>query len=417
VLQAYRDAAPLLALGVLLAVAYLHPKGRYEALAGVGGAALALSTGALGLQALRNELGRLLPVVVFLLAILVVAETCRAEELFSAVGARLALRGDARSLLLLVVVVAALVTVALSLDATVVLFTPVVIAAAAAARVASRPAELACVRMANSASLLLPVSNLTNLLALPHLSLSFGGFLLRMAPSWVAVVAVEYGVLRWLCRGDLGRRTRAAAGVPEMLPPLPRVPLVAIALMLCSFGVTSAFGVQPVWTAVLAALALGGYSLGRRRATATELVRSAHVPFGIFVLGLGVVVAALARTWLGASVRDLVPGGDGLLALLGVAVLGGLLANLLNNLPATLLVVPMVAPLGATAVLGLLVGINVGSSLTWTGSLANLLWRRSLARSGGQSSGRDFHRVSLVSTPVAVVVGVVVLWFWAGVLG
>jgi len=417
VLHAYRDTAPLVALVVLLVVAYVHPRGRVEAFAGVGGAVLALSTGALGVAAARTELTDLLPVVVFLLAILVVAEACRAEGLFSAVGARLALRGDPHSLLLLAATVAALVTVALSLDATVVLLTPVVIAAAAAVRAPSRPAELACVRMANSASLLLPVSNLTNLLALSHLSLSFGAFLLRMAPSWVAVVAIEYGAVRWMFRADLGRRTRVPATVPDVLPPLPRVPLLAISLMLCSFGFTSAFGVRPVWSAVLAALVLGGYTVNRRRATAVQLVRSAHFPFGVFVLGLGLVVAVLARTWLGTAVQDLLPAGHGFAALLGVAALGGVLANLVNNLPAILLVVPMVAPLGATAVLALLVGINVGSSLTWTGSLANLLWRRSLARNGGSSTGRDFHRVSLLATPIAVVVGVAVLYAWAGVVG
>jgi len=417
VLHAYRDVAPLVALLALLVVAYRHPRGHVEALAGVGGAALALSTGALGPAGVRAELADLLPVVVFLLAILVVAESCRAEGLFRAVGARLALRGNPRSVLLLAVVVAALVTVALSLDATVVLFTPVVIAAAAATRVPSRPAELACVRMANSASLLLPVSNLTNLLALPHLSLSFGGFLLRMAPSWVAVVAIEYGALRCMFRRDLGRRSRVPATVPDLLPPLPRVPLVTITLMLCSFGVTSAFGIRPVWSAVVAALALGGHTVARRRATAARLVGRAHVPFGVFVLGLGLVVAVLARTWLGTAVQHLVPGGDGLPALLAVAVLGGVLANLVNNLPATLLVVPMVAPLGATAVLALLVGINVGSSLTWTGSLANLLWRRSLARNGGVSTGRDFHRLSFLATPVSLVAGVLVLHAWTGVVG
>ncbi len=416
-LPAYRDAAPIVALVVLLAAAYLHPKDWVEALVGVGGAALAMSTGAIGLAGAGAELSRLLPVVVFLLAILVVAEACRVEGLFSALGARLALRSDPRSLLLLAVTVAALVTVALSLDATVVLFTPVVIAAAAGARVPSRPAELACVRMANSASLLLPVSNLTNLLALPYVSLSFGGFLLRMAPSWMVVVTLDWLALRLLFRGELGGRTRDRHLPPDVLPPLPRVPLVAIVLMLCSFGVTSAYGVQPVWTAVVAALVLSGHAVARRRASLAQLVQSTHLSFGIFVLGLGVVVAVLAHTWLGSAVHHLVPGGDGFTALLGTAVLGGVLANLVNNLPATLLVVPMVAPLGATAVLALLVGINVGSSLTWTGSLANLLWRRSLVRNGGVSTGRDFHLVALVATPVAMVAGVAVLHAWSGVLG
>ncbi|HET8559343.1 MAG TPA: SLC13 family permease [Marmoricola sp.] len=416
-LHAYRDAAPVLALVVLLVVAYLHPRGRVEAVAGIAGAALALSTGALDLGATLEALDRLLPVVVFLLAILVVAEACRGEGLFSAIGARLALRGDPRRLLGLSVVVAAATTVALSLDATVVLFTPVVVAAAAAARAPSRPAELACVRMANSASLLLPVSNLTNLLALPDLHLSFGAFLLRMAPSWVVVVAIEYVALRLVCHRDLVGRPRGARVPAGALPPLPWVPVLAIGLMLCAFGVTSILGVAPAWTAVAAALALSAHVLSRRRATLGHLARSAHVSFGIFVLGLGVVVAVLTRTWLGAVVRDLVPSGEGLPALLGVALLGAVLANVVNNLPATLLAAPMVGPLGATAVLALLVGINVGSSLTWTGSLANLLWRRSLTRHGGTSTGRDFHLMALVASPAGIVAGVAVLFAWSGFLG
>ncbi|HET8603343.1 MAG TPA: SLC13 family permease [Marmoricola sp.] len=415
-LHAYRDVAPVAALLALLLVAYLHPRGWVEALAGVAGAALALSTGVLGLAGVRTEVAGLLPVVLFLLAVLVVAEVCRCEGLFSALGARLALRGDPRRMLTLAVVVAAVVTVALSLDATVVLFTPVVIAAAAAARTPSRPAELACVRMANSASLLLPVSNLTNLLALPDLHLSFGGFLLRMAPTWVVVVGVEYVALRLVCRRDLanGRRTGPVDG---LLPPLPRVPLVAVGLMLAGFAATSAFGIAPVWTAAAAALALSVHTVARRRSTAAHLVHSAHVSFGVFVLGLGVVVAVLARTWLGDAVQALVPSSDGLGGLLAVAVLGAVLANLVNNLPATLLVAPMVAPLGTTAVLALLVGINVGSSLTWTGSLANLLWRRSLARHGGTATGRDFHVLAVVATPLAIVAGVVVLAAWTGAVG
>ena len=52
----------------------------------------------------------------------------------------------------------------LSLDATVVLLTPIVFATAARLRISPKPHVYACAHLANSASLLLPVSNLTNLL-------------------------------------------------------------------------------------------------------------------------------------------------------------------------------------------------------------------------------------------------------------
>ena len=66
-------------------------------------------------------------------------------------------------------------------------------------------------------------------------------------------------------------------------------------------------------------------------------------------------------------------------------------------------------PLGTTAVLAALLGLNIGSGITWTGSLANLLWRRTLGRNGLAVGSAEFHRVSLVVTPVALVAGVLVL--------
>ena len=44
--------------------------------------------------------------------------------------------------------------------------------------------------------------------------------------------------------------------------------------------------------------------------------------------------------------------------------------------PATLIILPVVAASGPGAVLAMLVGVNVGPNLTYVGSLATLLWRR-----------------------------------------
>jgi arsenical pump membrane protein len=67
-------------------------------------------------------------------------------------------------------------------------------------------------------------------------------------------------------------------------------------------------------------------------------------------------------------------------------------------------------------VLATLVGVNLGSSMTWSGSLANLLWRRSALRAGGTVSSRDFHVVAWTVTPVSIATGVVVLHLWSGVV-
>ena len=164
------------------------------------------------------------------------------------------------------------------------------------------------------------------------------------------------------------------------MPALPVVPLVVVGLMLVGFGVGSPLGIEPFWMSSAAAVVLVAW--GRRRGLLglPDAVRSAHPAFAVFVLCLGVVVAALATGFLGDWVTDLLPDGTGFVDLLLIAVLATVLANLLTNLSATLLLVPLLVPLGDTAILAALLGLNIGSGLTYTGSLANLLWRRTLVR-------------------------------------
>lgn len=396
-----------LALLALLATAYRHPRGRVEAAVSIVAAGAVIATGVPGGDEIAEELRRLGPVVLFLVTILVVADVCARAGLFTAAAYLVRRWGHGRPIPIFtgVFALAVLVTTVLSLDATVVLLTPVVLVAAGATALA-RPGAFACLRMANSASLLLPVSNLTNLLAMRGLDLSFGQFAVRMAPVLVAVLVVEYIGLRLLFRRDLGD---AAVPAQDDAPPTPVVPLVVVTAMLLGFGVLSTRGVEPFWMSGAAAIVLTGWALRRRLARPIHLVHAAHPTFALFVLALGVVVAALAAGPGGRLVADLIPGDTTFGSLLAIAVLATALANLLTNLSATLLLVPLLIPLGPTAILAALVGLNVGSGLSYTGSLANLLWRRTLQRSGTSIGLGDFHRVSLTLTPVALLAGVAAL--------
>ena len=407
------DVVVVLALVAMLAVAFGHPRGGIEAATGVVCAAAAMATGLLSRAEARSAVEQLAPVVAFLVTILVVSDVCARAGVFRAAAQRVSRwsAGRATRLFTGIFLLAALVTVTLSLDATVVLLTPVVLAAglthAAEPAGGDEPGTWACLRMANSASLLLPVSNLTNLLALPHLDLTFTGFAVRMAPVLGAVLVVEYVGLRLVFRRRLRGDGPAAPG--ETIP-LPAFPVVVVAAMLVGFAVLSPLGGQPWWASSVAAAVLAGWAVRRGLARPIHVVHAAHPGFAIWVLGLGVVVAGLSEGFLGAAVRDLVPASTSYAGLGAVALLATVLAGLLTNLSATLLLVPMVAPLGTTAVLAALLGLNIGSGLTWTGSLANLLWRRTLRRHGTRIGSAAFHRVSLALTPPALLVAVTVLW-------
>ncbi|GAB6986482.1 SLC13 family permease [Nocardioides pyridinolyticus] len=403
------DLVPVAALLALLVTAYVHPRARTELAVGLVAAGVTLATGILAVDDVEETLRHLGPVVLFLVTILVVADVCARAGLFAAAAARIrkATSGRPAALFTGVFLLAALVTTALSLDATVVLLTPVVVAAAAAAGTSAWPGSHACLRIANSASLLLPVSNLTNLLALPHLDLTFGAFALEMAPVLLAVLVVEYAVLRLLFRRELAARPQPREHAPD--PAVEPVPVVVVGLMLAGFAVASPFGVDPCWVSAAAAVVLVLWARHRGLVTPREAVAAAHPAFAVFVLCLGLVVAALSAGFLGDVVGDLLPGGTSWLDLMVIALLATVLANLLTNLSAALLLVPLLVPLGDTAILAALLGLNIGSGLTYTGSLANLLWRRTLLRGGTRPSLSGLHRVSLVATPLSLLAAVAVL--------
>jgi arsenical pump membrane protein len=105
-----------------------------------------------------------------------------------------------------------------------------------------------------------------------------------------------------------------------------------------------------------------------------------------------------------------VPAGSGLLALLGIAVLAAVLANIVNNVPATLVLLPLVADGGPAAVLAVLIGVDIGPNLSYVGSLSNLLWRKVVGRHQIPNSVGEYTRLGLCSMPTALVAAVLALW-------
>lgn len=402
----------LVVLAVTLGVATVRPTEWAEAAASAVGAALLLGLGAISASSAAHALRSLAPTVGFLAALLLIAEGCRREGLFDAIGDLLAhrCRGQSRRLLALVFVVASAVTIVLGLDATVVLLPPVVLVTAARLRSNPRGPLYACAHLANSASLLLPVSNLTNLLAFRSSQLSFVHFAGLMVLPTAGAIGIEWLVLSG--RFAPKRPRPDAGGVPpgERVRPLPRYPLIVLGLALAGFALSSPLDVAPVWVAVAGAIALNLKGLTTERARPQQLVRAAEPGFLIFVLGLGVIVAAAGQHGLSTAVGDLLPSGASLPDLLAIAAVAAVLANLVNNLPATLILVPVAAALGPGSILAVLIGVDIGPNLTPVGSLATLLWRRVLSVAGIEVPGPEFVRLGLLTVPAAIIVSTVLLW-------
>jgi arsenical pump membrane protein len=415
----------VLSAGLLLVVlgcAVIRPFGWPEWVVAVPAAVVVVATGAISLPHARAEAERLGPVIGFLAAVLVLARLCADEGVFRACGAWMARAsaGRPRRLLAAVFVLASVTTAVLSLDATVVLLTPVVFATAARLGVRPKPHVYACTHLSNSASLLLPVSNLTNLLAFAASGLSFTRFAGLMTAPWLVAIGCEYLVFRRFFGTDLdaGLPPPAAgtAGAAER-PEVPLFALVTVGCTLAGFAVASALEVNPAWAAAAGALVLAARALARRRVRVRGIIGAAAPGFLAFVLALAIVVRAVVDNGLAAALSHLVPAGSALPALLTIAALAAALANVINNLPAVLVLLPLVAPAGPGAVLAVLLGVNIGPNLTYAGSLATLLWRRIAHQHEHDVDLVEFTRLGLLTVPAALALAVVTLWAALRILG
>jgi arsenical pump membrane protein len=408
-------AVSLVLLLGLLGFAVVRPYGLPEAVGAAPAAGLAIVFGLVSWHDAVGELATLGPTVGFLAAVLLLAHLADGAGVFRFAGAEAARwsGGSPSRLLGLVFVIAALVTAALSLDATVVLLTPVVFATASTLAVRPKPHVYACNHLANSASILLPVSNLTNLLAMTAGGLSFLSFAGLMALPWLCVIGVEYAILRRFFAADLSTPARRT---PQPRVAAPRYALAVLAVTLVGFGAAGPVGVHPAWVALAGAVALAVPQIVSKKARLTSMLAAANPAFCAFVFGLGVVVLAVSRSRFGALVDWLAPRHASLWGLLGMAVLAAVLANLLNNLPATLVLLPLAAH-SPGLVLAVLLGVNIGPNLTYVGSLATLLWRQILRAKDHAPVTGEFLRLGALTVPASLVVGVAALWLGLRVSG
>ncbi|WP_235563939.1 SLC13 family permease [Arthrobacter sp. Soil763] len=381
---------------------YLVPGGMF--LAG----AAALAAGWLPWPAFEELAGRTVPVLGFVVAMSLVTELVDDAGLFRAVTDRLAALGRGRVLLLwlLVIALACVSTVFLSLDTTAVLVTPVVVLLAVHARIPPLPFALTTIWLANTASLLLPVSNLTNLLAQSRLGLSPAAFAaLVWAPALAGILLPL--VLLWLAfRKDL----RGRYGPQPMHRVRDKVLLYASAGVMVLLLPALVSGIPVHVPAAATAAVLLGLFLWRRRSA----LRWSMVPWRPLLLtaGLFMVVEALHANGLTRALASAAGTGEGLTALLQLAALGAGAANTANNLPAYLALEPLAgSPVRLAA---LLIGVNLGPLVTPWASLATLLWHERLRALNVDIRWGGFALAGLAAVVLTVPVAVVALWLTSG---
>ena len=404
----------LILIATLIGILW-RPRGLSEAwIAAAGGVAMVL-IGPMPVNDLPPLLRSTADVLLFLTGMMLLTVLVEQAGVFDVLAegcARLA-RGSGIALFCLVFLLGAVITALLSLDVTVVVLTPIVYSVTMRRRIDALPFMFACTFVANTASLILPISNLTNLLLYQQFDLSFLEFARTMwLPNLVAVV-VNLVVFLLIFRRQIPRRFSVEAH--EDLPELGWwFWVAALVLALTLVGL--------LWSGIthmpLALAALGGALVllsigyaGNRISIKGEL-REVSWPVLVFVMGMLVLIRGFEEGWLRDRVFEMPHSlGGAIIAAAGATAIG---SNIVNNVPMALLSVPVIQRSSgehqSALTYAVLLGTNIGPILTTYGSLATMLWLSLVRKRGMDVSTRQYLRVGVLSMPPILISSAITLW-------
>ena len=348
----------------------------------------------------RSAAGQVWSPFVLVAGLLLVGLVADDDGLFSAVGHRLAvLAPDAGALFAAAAVTIALVTALLNLDTSVVFLTPVLVHAARSRGWDEAPMLVGCLLLANAGSLLLPGSNLTNLMVLGHLHLSGGQFLRRMLLPWAGSVLVTgstIAVVEWTVRRRRGTRTGGKEGVPP--EPARLTGGLGIAAVVVATGLILV-SPSPALPVLAVGVVVAGVRLVQRRNQLSNVLDILGIPVLIGLFGIAVALGTLGRAWSGpVTLLSHLDAVNSAIVAAGASIV-------VNNLPAAALLAAHVPP----HPFALLVGLNIGPNLFVTGSLAWFLWWRTATAAGANPPVARAVVLGLISVPMAMTAALALL--------
>jgi len=327
---------------------------------------------------------------VLVLGLLLIGARAHQDGLFAYAGQGMSrLPGSPLAIYVAAMALTAGVTVVLNLDTSAAFVTPVLVHLARRRGLSESRLLYGCVFMSNAASLLLPGSNLTNLLVLGGQGVNGLAYLMRMLPPFTASVLTTAVVVALLFR--------AQPGEPEQSAPAPRPHPLAVLPVLGAAALMLALS-RP--SLPVLALGLGVWVLGGRGVASWRIpLRSVDVGSLASVFLLALALGTLARLWsLPGRLMATASGPASAAIAAGASVL-------INNLPAAVL-------LGSNSPahpVSLLLGLDLGPNLAVTGSLSALIWWQAASQVGARPSAWRYSMAGVILVPISLLAALAAL--------
>lgn len=406
-----------------LGLVIVRPRPLNEAMAASIGALVMVVVQIVSPGDVLDVLGEIGNVLLFFLGLMIVC--CVADEAgffrWSAHKALSLAGGNARKLLLIVLCLGAGITVFFSNDATALILTPIVFVLVTRLKLNPLPFVFACAFIANTASMVLPVSNPVNLLPVDRFHLTLGDYLRFTLPASLLAISLNVVLFMIIFRKDI-----AVASEEKEPPPPVKVDgffvftCGGLAITAIGYLLASLYGKPLSWPALAGAALLMAGALAFRRLEVSHLRSGISWSILPFIFSLAVLVRGLDNSGvtdvIGRTLANLCAQGA-LQAVLAVTFFTALGANLINNWSMMILSVSSLATAGNPAPLfheniiySAILGADLGPNISILGSLSSMLWLVLLRRRGLDIHPLQYLKLGLLVTPPLLLSGALCIY-------
>ena len=363
--------------------------------------------------------------VIFLLAgMMVIAGAIAKTGLFEWLAVRSVRLSDGHPLRLLVIlsIVTAVLSAFLDNVTTVVLMTPITISVSRRLGIAPMPYLVTTILASNIGGTATLIGDPPNILIGSAAGLSFGDFLVNLAPVTLVVFAAYLAIVTLIFRGHLkvpDEQREAALEATEAVTitdhRLLMRYLIIAALTLVGFLFHSLIGLEAATIALLGAtLVMLVGRLDPHDALGSVEWSTLFFFIGLFVLVEGIVQVGIIEA-IATSLAE-ATGGDAGLASIGLLWFSALASAVVDNIPYTASAIPIVdqliqSGLPAEALWwSLALGACLGGNLTIIGASANIVVANQAARAGYPIRFFQFLRYGAVVTLASLAISTVYVW-------
>jgi arsenical pump membrane protein len=330
--------------------------------------------------------------------------------------------GKGPALLAVVFGLGTLLTAFFSNDATALILTPIVFTLVTRLKLNPLPYVFACAFIANTASMLLPVSNPVNLLAVEKFKLTLGQYFSYLLIPSLLVIGLNIGLFFLIFRKSVFNTSHENYTLtPVKIDRFFICISAGLGVIALGYVMVSIYGLPLAYPALGGAVLLLALALAFRRVPIRQVYQGMSWSIFLFIFALAVLVKGLETSgviqWLTDMLSNLAAHGP-LAALFSVTMGTAIGSNLINNWSMMMVSVAGLNNLAAqgagfhqSLVYGAIMGADLGPNIAILGSLSSMLWLSLLRKRGLDIHPIQYIKLGLIVSPLILIIGILALYF------